>query len=422
MQKNKFIHEDIKAVCSNATKKLVALGLAAATTVGGANFAGLSYKNIASAQTGELPSSEEKKPRCLTPEEVKQAIAKGKGDFSSWTAWCTAHNVAYSADFFDLDAKLLLRSMNARAEENRAHTDGRYGYYEYDSNGSEEWDREKAFQSHLSRPRNYNSQAVCAAFKLRHKLDYLRARIRDYNRRLEVGVLSYITHSKRYYQVESSLQPQSQEPDRHDIEQAPAYVAWATNEVNRLESLARVMLQQLRIDGQEQIDFENRVRWLTPGPGNGDMLAYMEEAHALGYKEPDQLLDGYWVFAQLEFELRERAGQLHTEVNEQKEQIRRNGEDLENLSYQLKGIMEDNLRLYQPSNHTMDPQVESQVEPVPESTEITERADWNQEASQPEPTNSEENHRNGFSTIIQPNNPGATCFPRFPFSFNGGSQ
>ena len=62
MQKNKFIHEDIKAVCSSATKKLVAMGLVAATIVGGANFVGVSYKNIASAQTGEngRPNKQEK--------------------------------------------------------------------------------------------------------------------------------------------------------------------------------------------------------------------------------------------------------------------------------------------------------------------------------------------------------------------------
>ena len=34
MQKNKFIHEDIKAVCNSATKKLVVLGLVASIGVG----------------------------------------------------------------------------------------------------------------------------------------------------------------------------------------------------------------------------------------------------------------------------------------------------------------------------------------------------------------------------------------------------
>ncbi len=40
-------------VCSSATKKLVAMGLVAATTVGGTNFVDFRHKNIASAQTPE---------------------------------------------------------------------------------------------------------------------------------------------------------------------------------------------------------------------------------------------------------------------------------------------------------------------------------------------------------------------------------
>ena len=49
MQKNKFIHEDIKAVCSGAAKKLMVFGLVAA--LGSAAIYGNSYGLIAKAQT-----------------------------------------------------------------------------------------------------------------------------------------------------------------------------------------------------------------------------------------------------------------------------------------------------------------------------------------------------------------------------------
>ena len=39
MQKNKFVHEDIKAVCNTATKKLVALGLTCLSSVFTSNIA-----------------------------------------------------------------------------------------------------------------------------------------------------------------------------------------------------------------------------------------------------------------------------------------------------------------------------------------------------------------------------------------------
>ena len=64
MQKNKSVHEDIKAVCNSATKKLVAIGLVAA--VGGTCTMGCDNRLLASAQSespageqGESPASEQ---------------------------------------------------------------------------------------------------------------------------------------------------------------------------------------------------------------------------------------------------------------------------------------------------------------------------------------------------------------------------
>ena len=51
MQKNKFIHEDIKAVCNSATKKLVALGLVASIGVGATVVGGGAYCHTVSAQS-----------------------------------------------------------------------------------------------------------------------------------------------------------------------------------------------------------------------------------------------------------------------------------------------------------------------------------------------------------------------------------
>jgi len=48
MQKNKFVHEDIKAVCNSAAKNLVALGLAVG--IGGASAVFSNYKFVATAQ------------------------------------------------------------------------------------------------------------------------------------------------------------------------------------------------------------------------------------------------------------------------------------------------------------------------------------------------------------------------------------
>ena len=48
MQKNKFVHKDIRALCSSAVKKLVALGLVAA--VGGTYTVEYDNRLLASAQ------------------------------------------------------------------------------------------------------------------------------------------------------------------------------------------------------------------------------------------------------------------------------------------------------------------------------------------------------------------------------------
>ncbi len=63
MQKNKFVHEDIKAVCSRATKKLVALGLTCLSSVFTLNiaFAGGCHshfgKKVQPAQNNTQPAT-----------------------------------------------------------------------------------------------------------------------------------------------------------------------------------------------------------------------------------------------------------------------------------------------------------------------------------------------------------------------------
>lgn len=103
MQKNKFVHEDIKAVCNSATKKLIAMGVVAATTAGGPIFIGNNYKNIACAQEGapnehtemqeirkgpcwncnlilcvlvEHDITKETFDDCITPEKLEKEIAR----------------------------------------------------------------------------------------------------------------------------------------------------------------------------------------------------------------------------------------------------------------------------------------------------------------------------------------------------------
>ena len=310
MQKNKFIHEDINAVCNSTAKKLIAAGLIAATTVGGANFASNNCKNIACAQLpegNELNKPEEKKLCQLTEEEEMEVIAQGLGNYSSWHDLCADNNFAYGPLFFEADANRIMSLMNARTDEiaetlekskeefekqkeeikelqieiseqtrqiSKIKT-SKLAYYEHDPRTGR-WEftldhylniDEASLQRFSNLPKE-TTDAAYDAFALRHKLDYLRELIRGYNSRL------------RYNQVEASLQPQSPEPDRYDIELAPEYVEWATREVNRLEALARVMLRQLRVGAQEQTDFEDRMRWLTPET-DCELFHFMEEGYSL---------------------------------------------------------------------------------------------------------------------------------------------
>lgn len=55
-----------------------------------------SSPNIASEPTTENNEPKEKQQRNLSAEEVEEAIAAGKENFSSWGAWCNANNVAYT--------------------------------------------------------------------------------------------------------------------------------------------------------------------------------------------------------------------------------------------------------------------------------------------------------------------------------------
>lgn len=321
--------------------------------------------------------------------------------------------------------------MSARPEEVRARIHRRFGYYEYDPNGSEEWDREKAFESHLNNPRNFDFTSVLNAFQLRFKLDYLRKRIRDYNSRLDGARLfsGLRGESDRYLQVEGSLRPQNDEPPRYDMERAGEYLAWVTPEVERLESLARDLQQQLNVDKQEQIKFDNRVRWLTPG--NWDMLAYMEKAHALRYNTPDHLLDGYWDFAQ-------ETERLKIAAAEQAKQTRRNSERLAALQSDLGEFMRRSLEIFQssqPQRLEMRPAPAADIDDDDRVCVMEERDDWHQEEEeQPEPTHSEENRGNitqipmiipGNELLqlpLQPNHPINAPFQLSQLPFNGGSK
>ncbi len=328
-----------------------------------------SSPNVASEPTTENNEPKEKRQRNLSDEEVEAAIAAGKGNFSSWGAWCNANNVVYAAAFFALDAEILMGSIHERTEETRALVGRKYGYYEYDPNGAEGWDRAKAYESHLMRPRNYDSKDVLHAFQLRFKVGYLRERIRDYNTRLDNQrwFSGFREVTERYNQVEAALQPPTQEPPRYDMERAGEYVDWAEDEISRLESLARIMLRQLDVDEQELTDFENRLLWLTPG--NGDMLGYMEDARALEYNAPNHLLDGYFEFAQEQNRQRDKFAQLQIAIDEQTEQIRRNQEELSEMQQNLHRIMEENIAFFSqpytppaPTNNGNEDEIQEIVE------------------------------------------------------------
>ena len=371
MQKNKFIHEDIKAVCNSATKKLIACGLVVAvnggnivnaqtkefdaqkqlkkelqvedsTAVGSvsntANSQGNTVEQLLAARTSgpvasstpvtqqmtpveeqhdnnstivaseptpegnELNKPEEKKRLQLTEKKEMEVIAKGLGNYSSWGDLCADNNFAYGPCFFKEDTKQLMSLLNANIKEINEVLEKSEETYEKQQKQIKELQIEiddqtikiskktamiLAYYEHnpdkgeweftgdnylniddvsLQRFGDHSEKIETAAnaYALRRRLDYLRERIRDYNRRLEGGLLSFVMYSQRYKQVEEKLQPQSPEPDRYNIDQAPAYVEWATDEVNRLEPLARIMLQQLRVGAQEQTDFEDRMSWFNP--------------------------------------------------------------------------------------------------------------------------------------------------------------
>lgn len=100
MQKNKFVHEDSKAVCNSAAKKLVALGLVAAVAAGGnPALCGNAYHFIASAQTScpesikrMIDNIEQLKKRVendvLPPELIQRGLQLHLPEFhSAFSAW-----------------------------------------------------------------------------------------------------------------------------------------------------------------------------------------------------------------------------------------------------------------------------------------------------------------------------------------------
>ncbi len=321
MQKNKLVHEDIKAVCNSATKKLVALGLVAATTVGGTNFAGLSYKNIACAQTGGTNDNDK-------PDEKKfngYSFARGAEEFMA-SILAQKEEIMKKIERCETKVKKKISSELARYEHKPETGEWKFTHDNYlnidDASVQRLWNL----------PKEIREAAQCA-YALRHRLDYLRERIRNYNRRLERGLFSFLTYSARYRTVETSLQPQTEEPSRYDIEQAPAYVEWATNEVSRLERLARVMLRQLlndlRADVQEQTAFEDRMRWLDPNERYG-VLRIMSE---------NDNLDTF-------FDLSRRLDQLEVEENRQTEQIILYQEEFSAMQQNSHRIMEENIAFF----------------------------------------------------------------------------